>query len=348
MESNQTSKINSINKNHATINLIDMLAVMLKRKKFIICSTFIGTAAAVILSIISLILPPEKSPLPNKYTPVALMLINDSASTGGSLSSVLSSSGLSSLAGITGVSTGVSTYSALAVYIAETNTFLDAIVNKFNLIERYKIKKSPRAESRDALKKHLSASYDKDSGVFSISFTDTDPAFAQSVVNYAADYMEQLFTNMGIDKDKLQKKNLEENIQTSYNEITTLEKQIRQKETSVSFGYNPAATSSIILDTSMLKLELQSQQQVYTNLKTQYEVLKVSMASEMPIFQVFEHAEIPDRKSKPSRGKLCLVVTVATLFFSIISVFIMDEIQTIKQNPAEMAKLTGSKEHRAI
>src|SRR5574344_2322743 len=131
------------------ISLIDLFAVLLKHKKLIFVTTAVAMVAVLIYCVISLTLPAEKSPLPNKYTPKALMLINDSSSSSSSISSMLSSSGLSSLAGIAGVSSGTS-YSSLAVYIAGTNTFLDAIVDNFDLVTRYKIKKNPKAESRKA------------------------------------------------------------------------------------------------------------------------------------------------------------------------------------------------------
>lgn len=326
------------------ISLIDLFAVLLKWKKMIIAVTIAAMIGAIIFSIISLKLPPEKSPLPNQYTPKALMIINNSSSSSSSLSSLLGSSGLGSLASLAGVSTASSSYSSLAVYLATTNSFLDAVVDKFDLINRYKIKKSPRATSRAMLKKNLTADYDDESGVFSISYTDIDPVFAQSVVNFAADYMEDMFSQLGVDKNLLQKKNLEENIDTSYNEIVSLEKQIRRKESAVSYGYNPSAAANIVLDTSMLKLQLEAQKQVYTQLKTQLEVLKVTMASETPVFQILEHAEVPDQKAKPSRGKLCIIVTFAAFFLAVFAAFALNAMENIKKDPEAMAKLSSKKE----
>ena len=150
------------------ISLIDLFAVLLRYKWMIIIVTCLSAMLALTISIISLVQSPEKSILPNKYTPYALMLINDPESSSG-LSSMLSSSGLGSLAGMAGVSTGTSN-SGLALYFAGTNTFLDPIIEKFNLVERYKIEKFPKAATRDALKENLVASYDEDSGIFSISF----------------------------------------------------------------------------------------------------------------------------------------------------------------------------------
>lgn len=324
------------------IDLLDLFAVLLKRKKMIIGITMLAMVIVVIYTILSLRLPPEKSFLPNLYTPKALMLINDSSSSSGGLSSMLNSSGLSSLANLAGISpTGGSSYSSLAVYLAGTNSFLDSVVNKFDLISRYKIKKSVRAGSRKVLKKNLSADIDIDSSVFSISFTDIDPVFAQSVVNFSVEYFEERFKAMGLDKNKLQKENLEINITNSYNEISRLENESQKLERSVSSGNSAIGIPSIMLETNRIKRELDAQVQVYTQLKVQYELLKVTMASETPIFQVLELAEVPDQKSGPSRGMLCIIVMLATFLVSIFLAFVLEAIANIRKDPEAMAKLKG-------
>lgn len=340
----ENKKVENVNNDQdQEISLIDLLAVLLKHKKMIIAVTGVAAVFAILFSILTIKLPPEKSPLPNKYTPQAHMLINDESS-GGGISSMLSSSGLGSLANLSGISgSSGASYSSLAVYLTGTNSFLDTIVDKFNLLERYKITKSPRATSRKVLKQKLTAAYDSDSGVFTIAFTDIDPFFAQSVVNFAADYIEARFLEMGVDKNKLSKKNLEENIQNTYNDILSLQKRIKEKESSVSNGYNPAATQNIILDTSMLRLELSAKQEVYTQLKTQLEILKVSMASEKPIFQILEKAEIPDQKSGPSRGKLCIIITFAAFFISVFIAFFLNAIDNLKNDPEAIKKLSPKK-----
>ena len=324
------------------ISLIDLFAVLLRRKWLIIGMTAFGAIASVVFSIFSLILPPEKSPLPNKYTPSSNMLINDSSSSGGGLSSLISSSGLGGLASLAGISaSGGSTYSDLAIYLSQSNPFLDAIVDEFGLVEKWEIEKSPRANSRTALKKVLKTSFDTDSGVFSISFTDIDPVLACDIVNYATNYLEEKFLELGLDKNKLEKQNLEENMKNAYNEILRLQKEIQNVERTVSSGYG--AVQPILLETSMLKLELQAQEEVYKQMKTQYEVLKISMASETPVFQILERPEIPDMKSAPSRGKLCIIITFAAGFLAVFLAFLLNAIENIKADPEALSKLKGAK-----
>jgi uncharacterized protein involved in exopolysaccharide biosynthesis len=322
------------------ISLLDLFAVFLRYKVVIIVITLVAVIGVVGISLISLWLPTDKSPLPNEYTPSAYMLINDQSSQGGNISSMLNSSGLSSIANLMGVSTSsTSTYSQLAIYLISANPMLDTITDKFNIVSRYKIKKYPRASSRSALKKVLKAEYETESGVLDISFTDKDPVFAQSVVNFAVSYLEQRFNDLGIDKNRIEKDNLEVNINNTYQEILRLEQESHNLERSVGMGNMSGNTPAISLELNRIALELDAQKQIYTQLKIQYELLKVTMSSESPIFQVLEYAEVPDQKSGPSRGKICIIVTFAAFFFSVFLAFVLNAIENIKKDPEAMAKL---------
>jgi len=325
------------------ISLIDLFAVLWLRKKMIITVTLLGAIGAVGFSVLSLLLPAEISPLPNEYTPKALMLIDNKTSSGGGLSSMLNSSGMGGLASLAGLSMSMgSSFSELAVYLVKTNSLLDSVVDEFDLVKRYKIKKFPRAASRKELKKFLKAEYDDDSGVFIISFTDIDPVFAKNVVDYCAAYLDKRFDELGLDKNKIEKKNLEENIANTFQEIIKLEGESRRLEQSVAFGSASGRLPAIMTDMNRIALELEAQKQVYTQLKVQYEILKVDMASEKPVLQILEMAEVPDQKSKPSRGLLCVIVTFAAGFLAVFLAFVLNAVDNIKKDPEAMAKLRGT------
>ena len=322
------------------ISLVDLFAVLWQRKWLIIIMTFCAAVLSVVISILSLLLPPEKSFMPNKYTPRAQMLITEDSS--GSAASMLGNlGGLASMAGMN--IGGGATNSALAGYLVNSNTIQDAVINKFNFIEEWKIEKSPIAESRKALKEKLKSGYDDDTGVFTVSFEDKDPVLARDVVNYVVDLLEQRFSEFGVDKNKLQKQNLEENISNTYAQILDLQKQIRDIELSVSNIYSPNSAPSIMTDTTMVKMELSVQEEIYKNLKSQYELLKVTMASEQPVFQILEYAEVPDQKSGPSRGKLCIIITFVGGFMSVFLAFLLNAIANMKKDPEVISKIKGKK-----
>lgn len=322
------------------ISLIDLFAVLLHYKWMIIIISVVAMVGAVVFSIVSIKMDAEKSPLPNVYTPRAQMLIKENSSSGGGLSAALASSGLSSLAGLAGVSVGGgSTNASLATYLVSSNALLDAVTDEFGIIEKYKIEKYVRASSRKALQKVLRADVDDESGVFSVSFTDIDPVFAQSVVNFVVDWVSNKFDELGLDNNKIQKENLERNIQSSYNEILRIEREVKKLGASVGYGSNAWDIPSITTGTAKLELELEAQKQVYTQLKTQYELLKVQMQSETPVFQILERPEVPDMKSGPSRGKLCIIITFAAFFISVFLAFALNAWKNIKNDPEAVEKL---------
>lgn len=325
------------------ISLIDLFAVVWGRRVMILVVTLAAGIVAVVFSVISLALPADKTPLANVYTPQALMLINDNTSSAGALSSMLNNAGVGGLAGLMGVGGANSSNSSLAVYLCGTNSMLDAVTEEFELIGRYKLEESesPKADSRKALKKLLKAEIDEKSGVLSLEFTDSDPAFARGVVNYSVDYLERRFDEMGLDRNKREKENLERNIENTYQEILGLERESRELEQSVALG-RVGGMPSIAIEMSRIQLELSAQRQVYTQLKIQYELLKVTMASEAPVFQVLEYAEAPDQKSGPSRGMLCVVVTLGAGFLAVFLAFAQNAVWNIRRDPGAMAKLRGA------
>lgn len=327
------------------ISLIDLFAVLLHYKWMIIVLSAVAAVGSVIFAVASIKMSPEKSPMPNVYTPKAEMLIQESSSGGGGLSAALSSSGLGSLASLAGVNVGSggSSNAKLATYLITSDALLDAVTDEFKLIEKYKIEKSVRANSRAALKKVLKADSDADSGVFVVSFTDIDPVFAQSVVNFVVDWMSKKFDELGLDNNKIKKENLERNIQSSYNEILRIEREVKKLGASVGYGNNAWDIPSITTGAARLQLELEAQKQVYTQLKTQYELLKVQMQSETPVFQILARPEIPDMKSGPSRGKLCIIVTFAAFFMSVFLAFALNAWKNIKNDPEAVEKLNLKK-----
>jgi len=306
------------------ISLIDLIAVLWRRKKMIIAITLIGAIGAVAFSIVSRKLPPEVFSLPpNQYTASAFMLI-DNRSSGGGISSMMDLPATIS-------------YSALAEYLVGTKSLVDSVIDELDLT-RYNIKDSPRTAIRNVIG-GLKASGNERSGVFTISFTDIDPVFAKDVVNACTVCLARRFDELGLNRNKIAKENLEINIANTFQEILELEEESRRMERSVapgsSFGGAPAITTEI----NMIALELTVKRQVYTQLKLQYELLKLD---EAPVFQILEMVQdVTDVSSGPSRAMICIIVTLASGFFAVLLAFFLDAVSKIKNDPVAMEKLRG-------
>ena len=97
----------------------------------------------------------------------------------------------------------------------------------------------------------------------------------------------------------------------------------------------------LALQFAHLERDLRVQGEIYRILTQQYEIAKLDLEGQEPIFQVLELAEAPDLKSGPSRSIIVIVTNFAAFFFSIILVFILNAVRNIKNDPERMRKLRG-------
>ncbi len=393
------------------ISLVDLAAVLWKRKWLIVGITVTAVIGVLAYAIGSLMLPPEKSYLPNVYTAKATMLIQTSSSS--SLAAALSSSGLASLAGLN-ASAG-NTNGALAEVLATSNSTLDALNAKFNFAERNKARKPKTKDEkpplisdiRESIKKNLSAKLDAKTNLFVVSYTDIDPAFAKEVVDEVVRLLSERFAVLGGNKALEQKALLEKKLAEVDTAVKSLEAQvkafqnkygviqvealateqitilarlrselimkemeianyqkisnindpvmtqlknerdgilakIKEIETGVGSGSRVMPSQkelpTIAFEYARLQRDLAVQTEVFKMLTQQYELAKLNASGQEPVFQILEMAEVPDKKSGPSRGMICIVATLAAFFLAILVAFIAESIDKIRKDPETVAR----------
>jgi len=390
------------------IDLLDLIGVLFKHKWLIISMTGAAALFILIYSILSLKLPPDKSFLPNLYTPKSLVKINEASSSGG-LSSMLDSSGLGSLAALAGVGSGGSSNSALAEKLAKSNTMIDILAREFDLARVYETKESkfPVTELRDIIKKKLTLEPDEETGTIEIGYEDIDRDLATSIVNRAVELLDHEFSKIDRISNKSQKELLEQKLVDVEAQIKDLEKQYVTFQnkygildaTAMAEDYskkimdiktsmitldseieamtnkvgiqNPLVSeklrskrglenalktlvergdyglpsmremSKVIIENERIKREIKVQTTIYQGVLQQYEMVKLTDRGTGPTFQVIEKAEVPEMKSDPSRGKLCVIVTMAAFFLSLFSAFLAEFWHNLKNDPERMKKLKG-------
>jgi len=98
---------------------------------------------------------------------------------------------------------------------------------------------------------------------------------------------------------------------------------------------------ALAFEYAQLQRDLLVQGEIFKLLTQQYELAKLNAQGQEPAFQVLEPAEAPDKKSGPSRGMLCVVVTMAAFFMAVLAAFVLEAIKKIRDDPQAMAKLRG-------
>jgi len=132
-------------------------------------------------------------------------------------------------------------------------------------------------------------------------------------------------------------------VQRLQNELELLKEMLQAKQRGLA-GYSDEyisqsefpELSAVYLN---LKSELAIQETIYRMLRQQYETTKIEESDNSRKFQVIEYAEIPEKKDSPSRGKICIIVTLAVFFLSILISFIMEYFSRVKKDPVESDKL---------
>jgi uncharacterized protein involved in exopolysaccharide biosynthesis len=90
-----------------------------------------------------------------------------------------------------------------------------------------------------------------------------------------------------------------------------------------------------------MQLDLEIQQSIYAMLREQYEAAKIEEADTSRTFQVIEWAELPEVKHGPSRGRLCVIVTITAFFLAVFAAFVREYLERVRQDPIESRKLNA-------
>jgi len=100
---------------------------------------------------------------------------------------------------------------------------------------------------------------------------------------------------------------------------------------------------TLAFEYAQIQRDLLVQTEIFKLLTQQHELAKMSSEGQEPSFQILELAEVPDKKSGPSRGMLCVVATMAAFFLSVLLAFVLEAIKNIKADPVAMATLRGKR-----
>ena len=201
-----------------TISLLDLIAVIVRRRWLIIIMTALVVAVTLVVLVASVMLPPTSrwNLLPTMFKPTVKVLVQDS-SPSGSLSSVLNQSGLGALSGLIGATslTGRGTSADLAQALLKSKIIQDGVADRFDFVQRYEIKQNPKTTARGIISKSLKAKYDDKSGILEIGYEDVDRIFATDVINDIADRLQKEYRRLTLDKVITKKEYLENAVASS-------------------------------------------------------------------------------------------------------------------------------------
>jgi uncharacterized protein involved in exopolysaccharide biosynthesis len=235
--------------------VIHLVSILITYRWLIVSTTLIAAAVAVFFSVISLLLPPEQSPLPNTYRAYAVILLQQEEAA--SLESTLSSLGLMPSQTARGTGTGFD-YSALAIKVMHSREFLDTLAENSQVFERYKISRNSKTAARELILSGATFEYDRTTRTLSISYKDINPQFAHELVSQMVELLNEWFLTRGGTNKLKRKALLEEKLTEVSRDIAKLEDQVKsfQETYGVMRVEDLAASQSQILSNLRSQLRL--------------------------------------------------------------------------------------------
>lgn len=195
------------------INLLDLLQVILKRKKII--AQIVG--GAIVLSVIASLL------LPKMYTATARVL--PPSESGSSISSLLSQAG-GAFAGLAGGLISGKTTAELYRGILESRTVADALVERFNLKERYD--KKYLADVYKELAKRADISVSRKDEIISVSIEDRDPQLAADMANFYVEMLDKMNRTVNINEGQRKRIFLEDRLKKVQEDLEKAETALKE------------------------------------------------------------------------------------------------------------------------
>lgn len=212
-----------------TISLLDLLAVLARRKWLIVIMTGAVAVITVLFLVVMMLIPSASkwNLLPELYRPVAKILVED-PTKGSTLSSLVSQSGLGALSGLVGGSGGKASSADLAKALLLSNSLRDTIVAEFGLMRLLGLEKSkaPRTAARKSVEKATYSKFDEKSGILELGYKDIDARRATLVVNRMVDLLDQEFKRLTVDKAAAKRSYLEQSVAAVEQETRRLSDQL--------------------------------------------------------------------------------------------------------------------------
>jgi uncharacterized protein involved in exopolysaccharide biosynthesis len=226
------------------VQLLDLLIVISKRRKFI----FRFTVAAAILAAIIVLL------LPNQYTAATVVLPpNQSSSMSSALLSQLGGSGAGALASLAGGGLGMKSSGDMYVSLFRSRTVEDAVIQRFGLKARYREKKM--ADARKAFEKRSTVLLGAKDGLIRITVEDRDPELAATIANGYVDEFKKLSANLAVTEASQRRVFFQQQLLEARGNLTEAEEAMKSTQQSTGVLQIDSQARSLIESASMLRAQ---------------------------------------------------------------------------------------------
>ena len=300
------------------IDLLELWKVIWDAKFFIAGFTLLATLIAVYVTLFVL-------PVTYKSEAVLLPTENSSGSLGG----------LAALAGNLPfpISLPGGGKSDQILTFLQSRNLQERLIKKYALLARFyeeqwdaekKTWKSDDPKKQPSLVKALqgnllggsfSVGQDKKTNLINLSWIDEDPTFAAQMLQRVITELNYYLDNEFEFDAKRERQFVENQLAKATKELERWERQVPSQN----------------LTLATIMRERVAAQTVYTELRKQLELSKITEAKELIRFKVLDPPFVPEQRFKPKRTLICVMTLVASGFLSVLFVFMWQALKRLKK-----------------
>lgn len=292
-----------MNKESNSYNNVDLLKFLIKNIKAILIITVIGAIASVVVSL--LITPKFKSSVvifPASTSSVSKALLTDMSRAPKDV-----------------LKFGEEEETEQLLQILQSDEIKARIIQKYNLMEHYKIDASSKYKKTYLLEEYIDniSSRKTEFQAIEIKVLDTDPEVAAAIANDIAGLLDTIYNK--IQKDRALK--ALEIVEDVYFE---------QKDYVNHLGDSLQKTKNADLHRSLAKLHEEEIKQL-SLLKSKYNEAIVDATNELPHKYVVNPAQVSEKKSYPVRWLIVAISTMATFVFAFFFLLLLEKYKSIQR-----------------
>ena len=292
--------------NESSIDYLALFSAVWSKRKIILIVVAASTLASVIISLL----------LQETFLSTTVLLPETDKSKLASLG------GLSDLASLAGVNISGGEGSLVKLYptiIKSEAVLKNVIENKYqtkkffrpvNLIEYWEIEeKTPERSFEVALKSlrdELSVSMDNKTSVITLAISTPEPQLSADILNVVTKELDSFIRSKRSTSAGEQRKFVEARLAEVKGDLTRAEnalKEFREKNRQV-------LSPQLLLEQERFIRDVQINATVYTELRKQFEIVKIEEVKNIPVINVMDAARAAAKKEKPKRS-----IIVLTVFF---------------------------------
>jgi tyrosine-protein kinase Etk/Wzc len=232
------------------VSLLDIVAVLLERKRFILRFVVIGAILAVVVSLL----------LPVRYeAKVVLLPPQQNSSVGSALLGQLGGMGsLGSLASLAGGSLGLKNPADMYVALLTSRTVEDAMIQRFGLMQEYKQKRM--SDTRKDLEKRTTAIAGAKDGLIRLTIEDGSSQKAAELANGYVEEFRRLSASLAITEAARRRLFFEQQLQDAKDKLSAAEEAMAKTQQSTGVLQIDSQARALIESAAVLRAQVVAKQ----------------------------------------------------------------------------------------